>query len=246
MDLARQRVLITGGTRGIGLALARAFHAAGAQVAVCGRDAERLEWLRSDLPQIRALRCDLAEPSQLVGFVARLHHDFGMPTMLVHNAAVQHTDLWLERDPQQIVDRSELEVRVNLTSVLQLTALLLPDLLAAEEAALVLVSSVVAYAPKRSAPTYSATKAALHGFARALRDQLSATRVRVVEVVPPLVDTEMTAGRGRNKLPPAAVAEAVLAGLAAGAREIFVGKARGFRWLHRLAPALAARLVRDA
>jgi len=246
MDLARQRVLITGGTRGIGLALARALREAGAKVAVCGRDVERLDWLRSDLPEIRALHCDLAQPTQLVGFVARLHHDFGKPTMLVNNAALQFNDLWLETDPQQVVDRSELEVRVNLTSALQLTALLLPDLLAAEEAAIVLLSSVVAFAPKRSAPTYSATKAALHSFGCALRYQLAQTRVRVVEVVPPLVDTEMTAGRGKNKLSPSAVAAAVVQGLATGESEIFVGKARLFRWVHRLAPGLAARLVKDS
>lgn len=247
MDLTRQRVLITGGTRGIGRALARAFHAAGAKVAVSGRDPERLEALRAEEPALRVHSCDLADPSQLVGFVARLHHDFGRPTMLVNNAGVQFTGLWRESDTQTVVDRIELETRVNLTGAMQLTALLLPDLLEAEEAAVVNVTSILAWAPKRSAPAYSATKAGLRSFGRALRYQLADTRVRVVEVVPPLVDTEMTAGRGKGKMTPEAVAAAVVAALAEGKKdEILVGRAKLFRLIQRLLPPLATRIAREA
>lgn len=247
MDLTRQRVLITGGTRGIGWALARALHAAGAKIAVSGRDPDRLEVLRAERPELRYHACDLADPSQLVGFVARLHHDFGQPTMLVNNAGVQFNDLWRETDTQTVVDRIELETRVNLTSAMQLTSLLLPDLLEAEEAAVVNVTSILAYAPKRSAPAYSATKAGLRSFSRALRYQLAGTRVRVIEVVPPLVDTEMTAGRGKGKMAPEALAAVVVRALTEGKKdEILVGKAKLFRFVQRILPPLATKIARDS
>lgn len=108
------------------------------------------------------------------------------------------------------------------------------------------MTSALALVPKRSAPVYCATKAALRSFTRSLRCQLAGTPVRVVEVLPPLVDTAMTAGRGRGKLAPDVVARAIVRSLEGGGDEVRIGKTKWLFAAHRLSPALAGRLMRDA
>jgi uncharacterized oxidoreductase len=131
--------------------------------------------------------------------------------------------------------------------VVALSAGLLPLLARQPSAALVNVTSGLALAPKRSAPVYCATKAAVRSFTRALRYQCEdgGLAVRVIEAIPPLVDTPMTAGRGRGKLSPERCAAEILAGVRRGAAEIPIGRTRLLRGLQRLSPALAYRIMRD-
>ena len=245
MDLTHHRVFVTGGTRGIGLALARALTARGAAVAICGRSAEGIAEAREQLPSLTTLQCDLGDLEVLPSFVAQLRSTFGAPTILVNNAGIQFNHEWPTTDTAETLARLTTEIGVNLTSPLALTALLLPDLLGAREAAVVNVSSLLALAPKRSAPVYCATKAAIRSFSQALRYQLAAhPSVRVVEVLPPLVDTGMTVGRGTGKISAARAADEIVRGMERDADEIYVGKGRLLRVLHRLAPGAAARLLR--
>jgi uncharacterized oxidoreductase len=247
MNLSEHRVFVTGGTRGIGLALATTLTDRGAAVALCGRSEERLVEIRRRFPRIAALRSDLADLDALPSLAAELRSTLGPPTILVNNAGIQLNHSWPGTPASEVVDRLRREILVNLTSPLALTAHLLDDLGRAPAAAIVNVTSALALQPKRSAPVYCATKAALRSFTRALRYQLEAhPTVRVVEAVPPLVDTEMTEGRGKGKVSPAEVAEAIVAGLERDVDEIYVGKARVVRAIHRLAPGLAARLMRDS
>jgi uncharacterized oxidoreductase len=148
--------------------------------------------------------------------------------------------------PMAVTFRS-LSRRRRLASWALISGLLLDDLIAEGGAAVVNITSVLALAPKRSAPVYSATKAALRAFTLGLRYQLAAHRqVRIVEVLPPVVDTAMTAGRGSDKMDPADVAERIVDGLERDEEEIWVGKARLVRLLARVAPTLVARILRDA
>ena len=247
MDLSGHGLLITGGTRGIGLALAKACLSRGARVAVCGRSARRIDTQGEGLAGIVPFACDLSQASRLPTFVEEVRARFGPPSILVNNAGIQHNYLWPETPSDDIVLRVEREVRTNLTSLLALTGSFLPDLSSHPEAAIVNVTSALALAPKRSAAVYSATKAAVRSFSRALRYQLGeGSTVRVVEVVPPVVETEMTRGRGGHKMKPEKVARKIVRGLERDREEIWIGAARLLRILHRLSPALAARLVRDS
>lgn len=246
MNLSQHKILVTGGTRGIGLSLAAVFTSRGSEVAVCGRDENRLAEVRQRLPNITALRCDLTDVPALPDFVSRLRSSFGTPTVLVNNAGIQFNHTWPECDASDLVAKLTSEIAVNLTSPLALTALLLDDLMRSDSAAIVNVSSLLALAPKRSAPVYCATKAAVRSFSQGLRYQLEPyPHVRVVEVLPPLVETAMTSGRGGKKISPEQAADEIVKGLEAGASEIYVGDAKKLRVLHRLAPGFVAKLMRD-
>jgi uncharacterized oxidoreductase len=119
--------------------------------------------------------------------------------------------------------------------------------LLAPEAAIVNVSSILAISPKRSAPVYCATKAAVRSFTQALRYQLAeqAPHIRVVEVAPPIVDTAMTTGRGRRKLRPEQVAAEALRGIEADRVEIAVGATKAVRWIYRLSPTVVEWPLRN-
>lgn len=247
MDFTKHTVLITGGTRGIGLMLARALARRGARVAVGGRADLSPARVAALYTGARYFRADLASPTEREALVERVRSELGRPTMLVNNAGVQCNHDWSETRADDRLAWARMETITNLVAPVELAALLLDDLAAAPEAAVVNVTSALALAPKRSAPVYCATKAGLRSFTQGLRYQLAdRPHVRVVEVVPPVVDTGMTAGRGDGKMAPEEVAESIVDGLCSGRDEIWIGKTRIARALWSFAPGLVARLMRDA
>jgi short-subunit dehydrogenase involved in D-alanine esterification of teichoic acids len=249
MRIDGHRVLITGGSAGIGLALARAFLDAGARVAVCGRDPERLAAAERALPGLMTVQADLAEDDDLGRLAAGAEAGLEGLTVLVNNAGIQYQTSYPIDDPARIFAQLDREVAVNLTGLVKLTTLCLPALARADEAAIVNVSSGLALVPKASAPIYCATKAALHSFSKALRYQLEdhCPSVKLFEVLPPMVDTAMTAGRGRpkDKITPEQVARETLAGMRRDRYEIPVGKTRLLGWVNRAAPRLAEKILRN-
>ncbi|MBC8078639.1 MAG: SDR family NAD(P)-dependent oxidoreductase, partial [Chloroflexales bacterium] len=164
--------------------------------------------------------------------------------ILINNAGVQYAyDL---SDPSVPLDRIDQELQTNLVGPIYLTRRMLPQLRAKPRAAIVNVSSSLAFVPKQSAPVYSASKAGLHTFTKALRWQLEATGVKVFEIIPPLVDTAMTAGRGSGKITPEALVREFWAAFAADVYEIRVGRAKILLRLHGLLPGLVERRMRVA
>ena len=249
MRIEGQRALITGGSAGIGLALARELLAGGARVAVCGRDPARLAAAEKAAPGMITLQADVGEDDDLARLAAAAEERLDGLSLLVNNAGIQYQTLFPKDDPGIVFTRLEREFAVNLTGLIKLTTLCLPTLARAGEAAVVNVSSGLALVPKASAPVYCASKAALHSFSKALRYQLEdhCPSVKLFEVLPPMVDTAMTAGRGRpkDKITPEQVARETLAGLRRDRYEILVGKTKLLHWVNRIAPSLAERILRD-
>jgi short-subunit dehydrogenase involved in D-alanine esterification of teichoic acids len=241
MRVDGRTVLITGGSAGIGLATAEAFRAAGSEVIICGRDAARLQQAREIVPGIQAVRCDLARDEEIERLVATVRQDFPTLSILVNNAGVLHTNDVLAGTGghQWITD----EVRVNLIAPMALTSLLLPILQQQESSAIVIVSSGLALTPLASAPVYSATKAALHSFSHALRYRLNGTSVKVVEVLPPFVDTGMTRGLTAPKIAPETVARAIVRGIERDRHDVRIGQIRSLHLLSRLSPSFAERVL---
>jgi uncharacterized oxidoreductase len=240
MDTTNQTVLITGGAAGIGLALARRFHAAGNRVIVTGRDQARLAEAQARLPGLVAEIADMADQPAL----DRLAAAYPETTILINNAGVQHN--YALADPSAPLDLVAQELQTNLIGPIYLTRRMLPQLLSKPSAAIVNVSSGLAFAPKQSAPVYCASKAAIHSFSTTLRWQLEPTAVKVFEIIPALVDTAMTAGRGSGKITPEALVDEFWAAFASDRYEIRIGKVKQLMLLRRLLPGLAERMMRGA
>ncbi len=239
MKLEGKRALVTGGTRGIGAAIAAALSDAGATVIVCGSSEESVAGFAAT-NGIRAVCCDLSEPAEIESLAAAVDTRLGGLDILVNCAGVQRS-VNLVEDPRADFEQ---EVQVNLLAPMRVTAALLPRLLAAPRAAIVNVTSIMALTPTQRAPVYGATKAGLASWTRSLRWQLESREVLVMELVPPLVATQMTAGRQQGAIDPRAVAAACVDGLVRDRTDVRVGKAKTVHWLDRFAPGLVARLVR--
>jgi uncharacterized oxidoreductase len=233
-------VLVTGGTSGIGYALAQQFCAAGARVVVCGRSQERLEATRKSLPNIIGLQCDVTDIEQVCRMVSEIDTRFGRLDILVSNAGSLSA-----RDFTGAVDLAEIEieVRLNLTAPINLTALAMPLLRKADRAAIVMVTSGYAVAPSTHAPVYSASKAGLRAFTKALRRQVKPLGMTVTEVIPPVVDTPAVAHRAVKKVSPQQVAVATLRAVSSGRPEVFIGATRLLPMMMRLMPGLTENMV---
>jgi short-subunit dehydrogenase involved in D-alanine esterification of teichoic acids len=231
-------VLITGGTSGIGLALAKQFLAVKNTVIITGRSAAKLAAVRDHLPTVITELADMTDRRAL----EQLAGTYGDVNILINNAAIQHNyDL---ADPNIPVEQIDQELDTNLVGPLVLTKLFLPQLLRKSAAAIVNISSGLAVVPKQSAPVYCGSKAALHIFTQALRWQLEGSSVRVFEVIPPLVDTAMTRGRGSGKTTPEAVVAEFWTDFARDHYEMRIGKTKLLFALHRLLPRMAERRMR--
>jgi uncharacterized oxidoreductase len=239
MKLTGNKIIITGASDGIGKALAIALASRNNTVIAVGRNGDKLRTLADTAPQIIPHRCDLADPSQLQRLATYITENHPDTNLLINNAGVQFNyDFSSERDAFTMIAS---EIQINLTSPLQLIALLLPILRSNRNGAIINISSGVGLVPKKQAPVYSATKAGLHLFTMALRYQLK--DVRVVEVIPPLVETRMTEGRRSGKISTGQFTDLLLSALERDISEINIGKIKLLRIINRLSPRLAARLM---
>ena len=225
MRLDGNRVLITGGASGIGLGLAERFLAAGSRVLLCGRRAERLTDVARKHPGLVATRaCDLSKSTERVAAAEWATREFPDVNVLVNNAGVQ---VRLPLEDASGWDRFHEEIEINFAAAVHLTLLLVPHLKTRPAAAIVNVTSGLAFAPLALAPVYSATKAALHSFTLSLRHHLTSSPVQVVEIAPPAVDTDL-GGAGLHTFGVSVdeLLEAVMPRLEAGDAEITYGFSR--------------------
>ena len=188
MKTTGNTILVTGGTSGIGLGLALRWQAAGNTVVVAGRRTELLDRIAAEHPGIGTLELDVADPASIAAATATVLDRFPDLDVLVNAAGImQPEDV---RDPAALAV-AEATVTTNLLGTIRMVSALLPHLLGRDDAAVLTVSSGLAFTPLRLTPTYNATKAAVHQYSRGLRLQLAGTSVRVHELVPPAVRTTL-------------------------------------------------------
>jgi uncharacterized oxidoreductase len=234
-------VVVTGGTSGIGREFALRLAGQGASVIACARNETALGELQAACPAIEPVRCDVSVRADILALATVLRERHGRVDVLINNAGLmEQVDLL---DDAVSDERIVNEVAVNLTGPILLTRTLLPLLRAGRRPMVVMITSGYALLPATRAPTYSATKAGLHSFTMALRRQLRGVGVRVIEVMPPLVDTPATRSVRQPKMSPGTLVGRVLRDIARGRDEILPGLVGVLPWLMRLAPSYAARRV---
>lgn len=220
MDAQNKTVLITGGASGIGLALAERFLKAGSKVIICGRRAEKLAEAKEKNPSILTLVGDVSTAEQRVALFNAVSEQFPEVNVLVNNAGTQRR-FPVTEDPINW-DQSREEIATNFEAPVHLSLLFIPLLLknTASTPYILNVTSGLAFVPIAAAPVYCATKAALHSFTLSLRHQLSTTPIKVIEVIPPAVQTDL-GGPGKHTfgVPLDEYADATFAGIIEGAQQ---------------------------
>ncbi|HTJ30352.1 MAG TPA: SDR family NAD(P)-dependent oxidoreductase [Acidobacteriaceae bacterium] len=189
MQTTGNTILITGGGTGIGRALAEAFHALGNKVIVAGRREQPLQETAAANPGIEWLTLDVQNAPSVTAFAQEAIRRFPALNAVIHNAGIMQPEDLLHTTGDTTA--AEAMIHTNLTAPLRLTAALMPHLLKQPHAAILTVSSGLAFVPMAITPTYNATKAAIHSWTQSLRFQLRKTKVEVLEIIPPYVQTEL-------------------------------------------------------
>lgn len=230
MNISKKTVLITGGGSGIGHEIAKLLSAKGNTVIIAGRNGDRLDKAAEGLANVSTFQGDITKAEDVDRLVQKIKADYGDISVVINNAAA--ANVYKHSSESLSFDKATEEMSTNYLAVIRLNESLLPLLKKQPEAAIVNVTSLVAFAPATVIPTYSDTKAALHSYTLALRYTLAIdTAVKVFELMPPLVNTEFSKDIGgeANGIPSLSVAQALIDGIENDVYEIHVGQTKDFR-----------------
>ncbi len=233
MKTSGNTILMTGGGSGIGEALAHRFHDRGDTVIIAGRRQEALDRAAAGRERIHTMTLDVEDEAAVAAFAERVVADFPSLNVLFNNAGIMtFEDLTTSRD---LADAAA-TLAINILGPIRLTDALVDHLTRQPDAAIVTVTSGLAYVPLVAAPTYSASKAAMHSYTVSLRTQLEG-KVEVIELAPPGVQTDLTPGQANRPgyMPLEAFADAVAAQFAQPPtpREILVDEVQFLRQAER-------------
>ena len=236
-------VLITGGSSGIGRELALEL-VKNNTVIICGRDQEKLEALHNSDPRLIIRQCDITEQQQRAALIDWITSEFENFDLLINNAG-SRICVDLAVDAQQSQTAST-ELQINFLAHVALIELVLPHFKRQRQAKIVNVTTGLVYLPKASIAFYCAAKAALHSYTQSLRIQLQNTQIQVVEMLPPLVDTEFHKGtlpKTVRAMDTVDVVKATLRGLECKRQEIPVGMSKMAKVLAHYAPVQGLKLI---
>lgn len=239
MRTSKNKILITGATSGIGLAMVEHFLKLDNEIIAVARNKKKLKELEQIDSRITSIVCDISNHNELDNLLLTIQDNHQDLNILINNAGIQYNYLFTEES--ELLAKIEYEININFTAPLRLVALLLPTLQRNENSAIVNVSSGLGLVPKKQAPVYCGTKAGIHVFSKSLRYQLNNTKV--FEIIPPLVDTQMTYGRGKNKMAPDKLVNEFIKGFENDKYEMKIGKVKLLRVIQRLSPKLADRII---
>ncbi len=236
MEIRGKLALVTGGSDGIGREIALQLQGSGADVIVTGRSPDKLQAMAA--LGFGTIAGDL---STAAGVDAVVDGVAGKPlAILVNNAGVGSD---YELDDATTLDSAAHCIRTNLDAPIALCTRLLPVLRAQPQAAIVNVTSGLAIAPRAGGSIYCATKAGLRSYTQAIRHLLKDSNVHVIEALPPVVETNMTAGRGGKKMSAHDCAAEIVAGIRSNKREVNAGMVKILQLVHSISPALARRIM---
>ncbi|MBT2560187.1 SDR family NAD(P)-dependent oxidoreductase [Pedobacter sp. ISL-68] len=229
MNTSGNTIFISGGSAGIGLAIAKKLSAAGNNIIINGRNEERLQTALKELENTIAIQGDLSDKTDRMRITKELNEKYPEVNIIVNNAGIAFLNDLV--DPT--LNSSEIaakEMNTNYVAVIDFTELMLPQLLKQESAAIINITSIAAFRGNPYGPTYAASKAALHNYTEGLRDKLAENEnVKVFEVFPPLVNTQFSAAiGGANGIPPAEVADELFIAIEKSQFEVPVGETKKY------------------
>jgi uncharacterized oxidoreductase len=188
MQLKNSTILITGGSSGIGLELVKQLIAQQpAAILITGRDNSRLKQVKQEYPQVHIFQSDVSDPEAIRQLAETVTTQFPELNILINNAGIMRNLNLLDTSQQDITT----EIAIDLSGPILMVQQFLPHLLTKPSAAIINISSGLAFVPFPISPVYSAAKAGLHAYTRVLRLQLKATNIKVFELAPPSTETPL-------------------------------------------------------
>jgi uncharacterized oxidoreductase len=227
MKLTGNTIFITGGTSGIGRALAEALHQRGNKVIISGRRRGLLDEVVAANPGMAAIELDMTDAASIERAAAQLIRDYPDFNVLINNAGIMQPDSAAGRIDDALLVST---VETNLIGPIRMTSALLGHLKTKNNAVVAYTTSVLAFVPLAVTAVYSSTKAALHSYIMSQRFMLRDTTVRVLEIAPPWVRTDLMNSReAEQAMPLDAFINETVAVLGTDTDEVLVDAAVLFR-----------------
>lgn len=244
MELKGKTILITGGASGIGLEAAKQFLEIGAKVIITGRNQERLDAAKKQLPNVTAIKSDVSVEEDLKSLFNKVSQLGGID-ILYNNAAVLAPPLNLGVANDKHIANAAYEMEVNYFGVIRINNIFMDMLKSKREAAIINTTSILSMVPSLIEATYSSSKVALAFYTISLREHLKivGSTLKIFELIPPLVATEMTAERNDKKISTEQMVKGLIKGLQKNQDTIRVGDAKIVNIIRRFFPKIAFGLV---
>ncbi|HXS38433.1 MAG TPA: SDR family NAD(P)-dependent oxidoreductase [Flavipsychrobacter sp.] len=249
MNLTNNTILITGGGSGIGFALAVELLKHNNKIIICGRDFEKLRQAKRILPALEIIQADISNEGSVKSFTEEVQKKYPDLNFLINNAGIMK--MWNVQKKTVSIHEQKIEILTNVFGTIQLTQSLIPHLLSQSKSFILNVSSALAFVPMSAAPIYNATKAALHSYSISIRQQLQGTSIKVFEVLPAAIETQMAIDvekivgieNSGQKMSPEKLAVLTIKGLKRDTYEIRPGMANMLYYLHRFFPSFAQSMI---
>jgi uncharacterized oxidoreductase len=227
MKITGNTIFITGGSSGIGRALAEALHRRGNKVIISGRRRSLLDEVVAANPGMAAIELDMLDAASIERAAAQLIRDYPAFNVLINNAGIMQPDNAAGRIDDALLVST---VETNLIGPIRMTSALLDHLKSKDDAVVAYTTSVLAFVPLAMTAVYSSTKAALHSYIMSQRFRLRDTSVRVLEIAPPWVRTDLMNSReAEQAMPLDAFIDETIAVLGTDVNEVLVEGAKLFR-----------------
>lgn len=248
MNMTHNTILITGGTSGIGYELARQLCESNT-VIITGRNQEKLDKAKADLKHVHTFQCDVSNPQEIINLYEAVSQQFPELNIVMNNAGIMK-----KIDLQQEIDLLTLtqEIDTNVNGVIRMCTQFLPHLKKQKTAAIINVSSALAFAPIVSTPVYCATKAALHSYTQSLRIQLRNTNVKIFELAPPAIETPLinefdaSEQESMGLMNVTKLVKIAIEGIKRDKKEIRPGQSNLLKMVSRISPNLALNILNKA
>jgi|SRR6185312_322647 len=235
-------IVITGGATGIGLGLAKALAPDNTVISI-DRNASKIAALKAALPKVESIQGDVTSNDDMSRAMSTIEKNHGKIDILINNAGKGTTFDFPKNSEQELLSNISMEMDINYIAPIMISKKAMALLNKSSEPAIIMVSSGLAYIPIAMLGTYCASKAAIHFATMSIRHQLAGTKIRVVEVLPPVVDTDLSKGVTMPKMSTEKFAQILISKYNKGENVMDIGQSAGLKTFTRLMPNTAFKTL---